>query len=337
VEYCIPARFEDWGPWTLRRGFIEADLTTAYRVVHGIADGWATGGVERFGDWLLWQTDEADSGTPRDCVESLRQMAAVLGCRGIYGQVLRRRLQAHGQEDLSPQYLWGANAPNSWSVRENGLDFEVSFTAGYSVGLFLDQRDNRRRLLTNFAGRGFTLVGGGLKDRTVLNTFAYTCGFSACAARAGARTTSIDLSRRFLAWGHRNFELNGLPTEQHEFLHGDVFEWCRRLARGGREYDVVIADPPTFSRSRTGGVFRAEHDFRHLVRALVPLVKRGGVLFVSTNATALGPDRFLEEVQQGVLETRRRLTQVRFAPPPPDFPVEPRQPLISKSYWLRLD
>src|SRR4030095_11402312 len=96
---------------------------------------------------------------------------------------------------------------------------------------------------------------------TVLNTFAYTCGFSVCAALAGARTTSIDLSRKYLEWGKRNFLLNGLDPNQHDFIYGDVFDWLRRLEKKGRLFEVLLLDPPTFSQSKGHGVFQAEKHF----------------------------------------------------------------------------
>src|SRR5206468_1590377 len=78
----------------------------------------------------------------------------------------------------------------------------------------------------------------------VLNTFAYTCGFSVCAAKAGARTTSLDLSKKYLEWGKRNFAHNQIDPARHEFLHGDVFGWLRRLARKQRLFDAIVLDPP---------------------------------------------------------------------------------------------
>ena len=119
-------------------------------------------------------------------------------------------------------------------IRENGVNFAIRFNEGASVGLFLDQRDNRRRLLTNHVAAGFPLFPNGAAGVQVLNVFAYTCAFSVCAARAGATTTSLDLSRKYLDWGRRNFQLNGLDPAQHDFIYGDAFDWLRRLAKKGR-------------------------------------------------------------------------------------------------------
>ena len=90
----------------------------------------------------------------------------------------------------------------------------------------------------------------------VLNTFAYTCGFSVCAAAAGARVTSLDLSKTYLDWGRANFALNAIDPTRHDFISGDAFDWLRRFAGKKRRFDVIILDPPTFSRSKKAAFFR---------------------------------------------------------------------------------
>src|SRR5207245_1705193 len=148
-----------------------------------------------------------------------------------------------------------------------GLQFGLSFAEGYSVGLFLDQRDNRRRLLVNHIAAHFPLFQNSASGAEVLNTFAYTCGFSVCAAKAGARTTSIDLSKKYLEWGKRNFSANQIDPAQHEFLYGDVFDWLRRFVKKQRRFDVIVLDPPSFSRSKEKGPFQSEKDYAILVLA----------------------------------------------------------------------
>src|SRR5262249_18188905 len=144
---------------------------------------------------------------------------------------------------------------------------------------------------------------------SVLNTFAYTCGFSVCAAKAGLRTTSVDLSAKYLEWGKQNFALNGLDPSQHEFIGGDAFEWLRRLRAKQRMFDVIILDPPTFSQSKRHGVFRAEKHLGQLAAAALPLLKRKGVLFTSTNAATLRPEQFLETIEAAITTSHREVLQ----------------------------
>jgi 23S rRNA (cytosine1962-C5)-methyltransferase len=227
-----------------------------------------------------------------------------------------------------------AEAPPEWFViRENGIQFEIRFNESGSVGLFLDQRDNRRRLLTGHIAAGFALQAEGGE---VLNVFAYTCGFSVCAAKAGARTTSIDLSRRYLEWGRRNFALNQLDADQHEFLHGDAFDWLRRLGRKQRRFEVILLDPPTFSQSKESGVFRVQKDYERLIGAALPLLVDGGILFASTNAADWPPERFLAAVARPIEAARRTILQRHYVPQPPDFPVARFEPAYLKTVWLRI-
>jgi 23S rRNA (cytosine1962-C5)-methyltransferase len=225
-------------------------------------------------------------------------------------------------------------------VRENGIQFELSFNEGYSVGLFLDQRDNRRRLLTGHIAADFSLFNSELKTQDsrfeVLNAFAYTCGFSVCAAKAGARTTSLDLSKKYLAWGKRNFVLNGFDPAGHDFIYGDVFDWLRRLAKRKLLFDLILLDPPTFARSKEHGVFRVEKDYGKLVAAVLPLLKTGGVLFASANAAGWSPEKFLAGVEEAIHSAKRRILRRHYAPQPPDFPMSRAEPAYLKTVWLRI-
>jgi 23S rRNA (cytosine1962-C5)-methyltransferase len=170
----------------------------------------------------------------------------------------------------------------------------------------------------------------------VLNAFAYTCGFSVCAAMAGARATSLDLSKKYLEWGRRNFALNGMDPAAHDFIFGDAFDWMKRLARKGRRFDVVLLDPPTFSRSKEHGVFRAEKDYGKLVGAALPLLKPGGVFFASANASSLQPDDFLRMVEGAVTEAGQSIARRHYVPQPPDFPLHRAEPAHLKTVWVRL-
>jgi 23S rRNA (cytosine1962-C5)-methyltransferase len=157
-----------------------------------------------------------------------------------------------------------------------------------------------------------------------------------CAALAGARTTSLDLSKKYLEWGRRNFALNGLDPTQHDFIFGDTFDWLKRLAKKQRAFDVVILDPPTFSQSKEGGVFRAAKDYHRLVSAALPVLKPGGVLLASTNATDWPPEDFLAELTQAIRAARRKIVRQHYVPQPPDFPVSRDEPAYLKTAWLRV-
>jgi 23S rRNA (cytosine1962-C5)-methyltransferase len=336
-ETCDPLRFEvipdffrpAW--WDLRRSIID-ESTNAVRWIHRGSDG-APLYLEAWQSQLLAQGELPPS---ESTLQFLRDAASFVDCRGAYYKVLNPQVARASQQDAAPQLLFGSAAPPVFNVRENGVEYQISFEHGYSVGLFLDQRDNRRRLLVNHIAAGFQVIAGGLTGRSILNTFAYTCGFSVCAALAGAKTTSLDLSKKYLEWGQRNFRLNGLNPEEHDFIYGDVFDWAPRLQKKGRKFDVIILDPPTFSRSKQR-VFQAERDYGALLTAVLPLLNAGGVLFASTNAHKLAPEEFIEKVETAVKNARRKVLQRHYVPQPIDFAISKEEPAYLKTLWLRVE
>lgn len=309
--------------------------TDAFRLLHGASDGWPGWYVERLGDFLYSQ---AAAPLSPEQLDTLGDLLTATGTRGAYHKRLDRQVRRAAPEQVAPQPVLGNPAPDRFVVRENGLCFELSFQEGYSVGLFLDQRDNRRRFLTGHVAAGFPLRSAERENggAELLNTFAYTCGFSVAAAQAGWRTTSLDLSRKYLDWGRRNFALNDLDPATHNFIFGDTFDWLRRLAKKGRRFDAVVLDPPTFSQSKAGGVFRAEKDYGALVRAALAVLAPDGVLFASTNTAGWPAEEFIAAVQGAVQAAGRTIRAEHFFPQPPDFPVSRAEPGYLKTLWLRV-
>lgn len=304
------------------------DATDSFRLLHGAADGHPGHYVERLADWLLWQTENPEDATMRATLEDI---AGKHSLKGIYVKRLDRHVRGQRTQAVSPQLICGEAAPEPFLARENDTNFELSFNEGYSYGLFLDQRENRRRLLEKSVARDLPLPDTG----EVLNAFAYTCAFSVCAAKAGFTTTSLDLSRKYLDWGRRNFEHNGLDPGEHDFIYGDAMEWFRRLNNKGRTFDVIILDPPTFSKSRRG-VFRAEKDYGRLVAAALPLLVKDGVLLSSTNAARLERSRFLAMIDASLREGGRHMDREFLADQPADFPVTDAEPAYLKAVWTRV-
>lgn len=336
LTFQCPADFSTDPRKALRASLIDPDDTNAFRLLHGASDGYPGCYVERLGDFLLSQSERAIT------EEEIGQFSLSAGtpARGMYHKILSRHVRGADAKQASPQLLSGQPAPDRFTVCENGITFELSFNEGYSVGLFFDQRDNRRRFLTGHIAADFPLYNPkpetGNPKPEVLNVFAYTCGFSVCAAKAGARTTSLDLSKKYLEWGRRNFALNGLDPAAHDFIYGDAFDWLRRLAKKKRAFDVIILDPPTFSQSKERGVFRVESHYEELVSAALPLLNIGGVLLASTNAAEWPPEKFIATVEKSVAAAKRKIVQQHYFPQPPDFPVSRAEPAYLKTLWMRI-
>ena len=343
LELRAPVNFALDPHRLLREACVDATQTDVWRCLHGVhelgrrycpPDDAPAFYVDRLGDFLLAQSDRPPGFNQ---TEYLRRECERHGLRGVYHKRLDRQVRGASPTASSSKLFWGEPAPDRFVVRENGVRFELSFDEGYSSGLFLDQRENRRRLLTRHVAADFPLLFAQAPASEVLNVFAYTCAFSVCAALAGARTTSLDLSKKHLEWGRRNFAHNGLDPAAHDFIFGDAFDWLRRLAKKARTFDLVLLDPPTFSTSKTGGTFRAEQDLGRLVAAAVKLVKPRGVLFASTNAARLPPQDFVTAVSGAIAADSRGIVRQHFVPQPPDFPISREEAGYLKTLWLRLD
>ncbi len=302
----------------LRRG--AHGLTDALRLLDGSGDGpeFADLVIEDYaGRWLV-QTALPGS-TPPDWLRAVTPAP-----RAIYWKRLDTR------EKLPPQAWAGEPVETPFEIHEIGLRYRIDFQAGYSQGIFLDQRDNRTAL------REFCTARSRRADPpVVLNCFAYTCAFSVAAAAGGAHTVSVDLSKSTLAWGRENFGLNAAlcqPADEHEFYAGDVFDFLRRCAKKGRRFDAVVLDPPTFSRDRTGKIFRVEQDYHKLVALAAALVLPGGRLLCCTNQRSLAATAFHRQLTAGLADCAARWRR-HDAPMPADFTGVP----YLQSIWLTRD
>ena len=290
-------KISEWIDAGLHRNFI-AQQTDALRLCT-CPDGW----VERFGvDVLIsYKTDVA--------LERLKTELCLwaLNVDFKFRRVFARFLPKKNAEREAPRLVLGDPGTNLESTaQERTLRYGIDFGAGYSVGLFIDQRENRRYLRD-------------VKPQALLNCFAYTCSFSVAAATVGAKTVSVDLSKKSLARGRENFALNSLPTNDHRFLADDVMSVLPRLARKGEKFDAIILDPPTFSRSHRGKAFQVEQDFETLLLAALEVAERDGKILLSTNCSSLR-ERALEVMARFCLKTTRRTGAFHREGPLPDFP-----------------
>lgn len=181
------------------------------------------------------------------------------------------RTKKVADSELLPEMpLAGEKAPSQIEVLENGIKYQIRPFDGFSTGIFLDQRANRY------------WVKSMSKDKKVLNAFSYTCAFSVSAASAGATVTSVDLSQKYLDWGKANFTLNGLNPEKHYFYAWDIFEFIKKAKKQNEKFDLIILDPPSFSRGK-GGTFSLKKDWKKLLLEARGVLKDKGTLFYSCN------------------------------------------------------
>jgi 23S rRNA (cytosine1962-C5)-methyltransferase len=302
-------RANEWIDPQLLRAF-EAEGTTAHRLCT-IDGGWA----ERFGEDVLISFRVE---TARDrLLQEFHRWAesAEFSVKRVFGRFLPKR----NEERETPTLLAGNEADSLRTiVTENHLKFEIDFTAGYSVGLFVDQRENRTFIRQ-------------MKPRSLLNCFAYTCSFSVAAASVGAETMNVDLSKKSLERGRRNFTLNSISIEKHQFIPDDVRPVLRRLTRRGEKFDVIILDPPTFSRAKGGAAFHVEKDLEELITTALELTEHNSRVLVSTNCESLN-EGALEGMGRYSLRVARRSGALHRQATPSDFPPG----TAAKTVWLTL-
>ena len=158
VKFFAPVNFDVEPRLALRTAIIEPDATNAFRVIHGASDGWPGWFVEKLGDFLLSQSESPLNAKQS---EELSWLAKIFSSRGAYHKILSRHVRQSNTTEASPQLVFGEAAPERFEILENGVRYEMSFNEGYSVGLFLDQRDNRRRFLTGHIAADFPLFKSG--------------------------------------------------------------------------------------------------------------------------------------------------------------------------------
>lgn len=308
-----------------RRAPLATTHTDCFRVVHSHADGIAHVTVDWFnGECAVVSTyanfTQAEERALADACLALKPRSIYLKRRPKEARVVANTKAA----EVSPVTPF-ALEPWEGIATENGLRFHIRPAAGLSVGLFLDMRDTRAWVKAALAGR------------TVLNCFAYTCGFGVAALSGGAqRAVNVDVSRRVLEWGRENYALNGLLADNHDFIAGDVFEWLRKFHKKKESFDAVILDPPSFANTRKSR-FSAAKDYPALVHAAAQVLADDGLLVACCNLSQLDRRTFGELVRSGLYQAGRGAGAATWLGASPlDFPEHAQTPHRLHVLALRL-
>ena len=197
---------------------------------------------------------------------------------------LKRRERQRGKE----QYEKTGTQGEDFVVHENGRKFWVNLDKYLDTGLFLDHRNTRKRVGEMAAGKRF------------LNLFSYTGSFTVYAATGGAVSSeTVDLSNTYLDWARRNFELNGVDAAQHQIVRADVFQYLQTGIEQGKQFDLIVMDPPSFSNSKKMlDILDIQRDQAKLVDGAMKLLAKDGLLFFSNNLRSFELDPALAERYQ---------------------------------------
>ena len=291
-------------------------VTDAYRLVH--RDEVGAFSIDRYGDWLL-VTGYDETLPSKQLLNRLQPDLLKIQHKG--GVVRTNRRDPHKRKLFSDLVPFGEEPPETFVVTEHGLKFEISLNDAQHPGLFLDQRDSRRRIAEAAEGK------------RVANLFAFTCSFSVAAVAAGAEVAfSVDLAAGCLERGKRNFELNGLAESgRGKFIKEDVRKWLARQVRKKDNdpeafvpWDVVICDPPVFAAAKKGEAFSVEQEWPALAQGIRAILADGGAALFANNHRG-GDDGFYFSTLQ------TRFSSVTALPPPVDFP-DGGTPHV-RTYW----
>jgi len=294
-----------------RRRLGLADGESAYRLLNAEGDGLSGLAIDVYGPYAVVTALSRGLGNHARALATAALAVLPETDLPLRGAVLKVRLKAQGSSpERAKDQVIGEEPPAKLIVRENGVPYEVHLRGGINVGLFCDMRDHRAGL-ARF-----------VRDRRVLNTFAYTGALSLAAARAGAAAiTSVDLAGGPLAWARENFRLSGLDPDEprYRWETSDVFRFLDAERERGATHDVVILDPPTVSGARATS-WAQKRDYPDLIAAACALLpEEGGHLWVSSN-THRGPS-VLKHVEAGLALAGRPAALLELGGLPPDFPT----------------
>lgn len=264
-----------------RSAYYQDDLTTAFRLFNQEGDGFGGLTVDLYGDYAVFSWYNSYVYQIRKVIsEAFRQVFPEV--LGTYEKIRFKGL------DYESAHVYGQEAPDFFTVLENGVLYQVFMNDGLMTGIFLDQHEVRG-----------SLVDGLAMGKSLLNMFSYTAAFSVAAAMGGAsQTTSVDLAKRSRELSQAHFQANGISTDDHRFVVMDVFEYFKYAKRKGLTYDVIVLDPPSFARNKKQ-TFSVAKDYHKLISQSLEILNPGGIIIASTNAANVSRQKFTEQIDKG--------------------------------------
>ncbi len=295
--------------WDYRKTVMPGD-TSACRFIFGESDGFPGLTVDRFSDVLVTQTLSAGIEKRKDMIfpillETLREDSQEI--RGIFE---RNDVAIRALEGLDEGKGWFCGGGETLTeIEENGIKYLVDFENGQKTGFFLDQKYNR--LAVAKIARG----------KKVLDCFTHTGSFALNAALGGAQSvTAVDISKSAVDMAKANAERNGL-SDKTEFLAADIFDLLPSLIKkGGKPYDLIILDPPAFTKSRKTAD-RAEKGYKEINLRALQLLPRGGYLATASCSHFMPSERFVSMLKSAALDAGVELKQIEARQQAPDHPI----------------
>jgi 23S rRNA (cytosine1962-C5)-methyltransferase len=280
-------------------------VTNAMRLVHAESDGLPGVIVDRYADTLVLQLSSVGADVRRDAIVAI--IAEATGCKNIFE---RSDADSRGLEGLPERVgvLLGSAPEGMVEICEHGIYYQVDVVAGQKTGFYLDQRDSRARLKGHASGRD------------VLNCFSFTGGFSlACIAGGAKSVLSIDSSAAALEIAGRNASRNGMDDARLEWRQADVFQALRDLRDRGRDFDLIVLDPPKFAPTSKHAP-AAARGYKDINMGAMRLLRPGGMLATFSCSSGVSEDLFHKIVAGAAADAGLSATLVDWFHAAPDHP-----------------
>ncbi len=274
-----------------RKKYYDDQGTTAFRLFNQDGDGFGGLTIDLYGEYAVFSLYNT-------FVFSIRGQI-ITAFQFVFPEVIGayQKFRFKGATTES-DHLYGLEAPESFSILENGVAYQVFMNDGLMTGIFLDQHDIRGLLVDGLAA-----------GKSLLNMFSYTAAFSVAAAMGGASpTTSVDLAKRSRELSQAHFQQNSLNLDSHQFVVMDVFDYFKYAKRKGLTYDVVVLDPPSFARNKKQ-TFSVAKDYHKLISESLEVLNSNGLLIASTNAANLSLEKFRQQIEKGMGKTGYRILE----------------------------
>lgn len=278
------------------------DKTNSYRLMHGEGDDIPGLIIDIYNGTAVIQCHTSGIYSQINTICEALQQVLGASLKAVYD---KSKESLHGSvENVNNGLLWGDASDGI--VNENGHQFFVDWVSGQKTGFFIDQRGNR------------ALLGHYAKNKTVLNTFAYTGGFSVYALMNGAKQVdSVDVSKNAIEILNRNMLLNKPDATNFESFAEDTFSFFKRSTQ---QYDIVILDPPAFAKN-IGARHNAIMGYKRLNIEGLKKVGQGGLLFTFSCSQVVDSHTFLQTVMSAALESGRQVKVLHRLSQPADHPV----------------
>lgn len=287
--------------WIYRK---KIGYTENCRLVFGEADGLPQLIIDKFNDYFVIQTLALGIDNWKPAI--VNALNTIFSPKGIYE---RNDVPVRELEGLPQQKgFLSAAFETKILINENGLKFTVDIENGQKTGYFLDQQDNRRAIQHI------------VKGAEVLGAFTYTGTFEIHAAHYGARSVlGLDISANAVEQANANAALNGL-ADTCRFETANAFDVLKQWAKEGRQYDVVMLDPPAFTKSRET-IQKAITGYKEINLRGMKLVRPGGFLVTSSCTSLVQAELFMQIIDMAAKDARRKIRQVTFQSQSPDHPI----------------